>query len=178
MAFLQSFPALVGTAPRVLILGSMPGRASLLAGRYYAHPQNRFWPIMGQLVGASTSLDYAARCDALTGAGIALWDVLARCEREGSLDSAIRDDSAQANDFPALLARHGSIRAVLFNGAKAESSFLKFVLPALDTDGLELRRLPSTSPANASQRADYKLDMWREALVRGGIRTTGQSSAT
>lgn len=175
MAFLQSFPALVGIAPRVLILGSMPGRASLQAGRYYAHPQNHFWPIMGQLVGASPSLPYNTRCERLTGAGIALWDVLARCEREGSLDSAIRDDTAQANDFHSLLARHGTIRAVLFNGAKAEGSFLRFVGPSLDTGRLALRRLPSTSPANASQRADFKLAMWREALVEGGIRTVGDA---
>lgn len=174
MAFLQSFPPLVGIAPRVLILGSMPGRASLLAGRYYAHPQNRFWPIMGQLVGASPSLDYPARCEVLTDAGIALWDVLARCERTGSLDSAIRDDTAQANDFTALIGRHGTIRAVLFNGAKAESSFMKLVPAALDS-GLQLRRLPSTSPANASQPANHKLAMWREALVAGGIRVSAQA---
>lgn len=171
MPFLQSFPALVGAKPQVLILGSMPGSASLLAGRYYAHPQNRFWPIMGQLVGASPHLPYDDRCERLTAAGIALWDVLARCEREGSLDSAIRDDTAQVNDFATLFDGHRSIRTVLFNGAKAESTFTRWVAPALETARLDLRRLPSTSPANASQRADYKLAMWREALVKGGIRT-------
>jgi double-stranded uracil-DNA glycosylase len=171
MPFLQSFPALVGRAPRVLILGSMPGTASLLAGQYYAHRQNRFWPLMGELVGASPGLPYPARCERLTGSGIALWDVLARCQREGSLDSAIRDDTAQANDFASLLVSLPTIRTVLFNGTKAESSFLRFVAPTLDLPGLAYRRLPSTSPANASQGTDYKRATWRDALQAGGIAT-------
>lgn len=176
MPLLQSFPALTGRAPRALILGSMPGAASLAAGQYYAHRQNRFWPLMGALIDARPELAYEQRCRRLVAAGIALWDVLASCEREGSLDSAIRDDTAQANDFGALFARHPTIAMVLFNGSKAEGSFRRFVLPVLVESGavaadLELRRLPSTSPANASQSAEYKLAAWREALQAGGIRT-------
>lgn len=176
MPLLQSFPALTGRAPRVLILGSMPGAASLAAGQYYAHRQNRFWPLMGALVGAGPELAYERRCRRLAGSGIALWDVLASCEREGSLDSAIRDDTAHANDFAALFARHPTIAMVLFNGSKAEASFRRFVIPRLAESGtatakLEFRRLPSTSPANASQSAEYKLAAWREALQAGGIRT-------
>lgn len=173
MTLLRSFPALTGEGPRVLILGSMPGAASLRAGRYYAHPQNRFWPLMDALVGASVALPYPERCRQLVDARIALWDVLACCEREGSLDSAIRDDTAQANDFAALFAAHPTIRTVLFNGTKAESSFRRFVAPGLDLAGLSCRRVPSTSPANASQSPAHKLVAWREALQAGGISTLG-----
>lgn len=175
MALLHSFPPLLGDAPRVLILGSMPGAASLRAGEYYAHRQNRFWPLMGALIGASPGLDYARRCARLTGAGIALWDVLSHCEREGSLDSAIRDDTSHPNDFAALFSRHPTIGTVLFNGAKAESSFMRLVAPLLasepDVAALPRRRLPSTSPANASQSAEHKLAAWRDALRSGGIGT-------
>jgi len=176
MPLLQSFPALAARTPRVLILGSMPGAASLAAGQYYAHPQNRFWPLMGALIGAGPGLAYEQRCRRLVDSGLALWDVLASCEREGSLDSAIRDDTAQANDFGTLLARHPTIAMVLFNGSKAEASFRRFVVPTLTAaDGaaaaLDYRRLPSTSPANASQSAQYKLAAWREALQAGQIRT-------
>ena len=175
MPLLQSFPALIGRAPRVLILGSMPGAASLSVGQYYAHPQNRFWTLMGTLVGAAPALAYAQRCQRLVDADIALWDVLANCEREGSLDSAIRDDTAQANDFGLLFGRHPTIRTVLFNGAKAEASFQRLVVPVLVGEGvtaaIDFRRLPSTSPANASQSTAFKLAAWREALQAARIRT-------
>ncbi|MBW3550225.1 MAG: DNA-deoxyinosine glycosylase [Proteobacteria bacterium] len=168
-------PALQGFAPiarpdaRVLILGSMPGAASLQAHRYYAHPQNRFWPIMGDLLRAGPDLPYGQRCRQLSAAGVAVWDVLARCEREGSLDSAIRDDTAQANDFATFFARHPAIGTVLFNGAKAESSFRRMVLPQSQMLPLRYLRLPSTSPANASQRQVDKLAAWREGLRAAGI---------
>lgn len=178
MSLLKSFPPLIGPSPRVLVLGSMPGAASLAAGRYYAHPHNRFWPLMGALVGADPDLDYAQRCQRLLDSGIAVWDVLACCEREGSLDSSIRDETAQPNDFHSLFTRNPTIRSVLFNGSKAESSFRRFVAVGLDNAVLEgsdlsLRRLPSTSPANASQSAKYKLAAWREALQAAGISTRG-----
>lgn len=165
----RSFAPIQSPQARVLILGSMPGAASLAAGRYYAHPQNRFWPIMGALIGAGPELDYARRIAHLREAGIAVWDVLAQCEREGSLDSAIRDDTAVANDFAGFFATQHRVRTVLFNGAKAESSFRRFVLPGLDRPDLLLRRLPSTSPANASQRYEMKLVAWREALREAGV---------
>ncbi|MBP7623629.1 MAG: DNA-deoxyinosine glycosylase, partial [Xanthomonadales bacterium] len=102
----RSFPPLIAAHARVLILGSMPGIASLQALRYYAHPRNQFWPILGELLGFDASADYALRVQALHKAGIAVWDVLAECEREGSLDTSIRRDSEQANDLPGLLAKH------------------------------------------------------------------------
>lgn len=174
-------PRLNGFAPHaradalVLILGSMPGAKSLQAERYYAHPQNQFWPFMGELVGATPSLPYDQRLLRLATAGIALWDVLASCERAGSLDSAIRDECARANDFVAFFDAHRRIRSVLFNGAKAESSFRRQVLPGLaDASRLMLLRLPSTSPANASQRRDAKLAAWREALSDAGVELTAR----
>ena len=161
-----SFPPIAGPGARVLVLGSMPGVRSLEAGRYYAHPQNRFWPFMGELLGAGPELPYPDRCRRLVEAGVAVWDVLASCEREGSLDSAIRDEAA--NDFPALFATHPTIATVLFNGAKAEASFRRLVIPALQPDVI-YRRLPSTSPANASQPAADKLAAWRLAFRDAGI---------
>ncbi len=170
---LRSFPPLQAPDARVLVLGSMPGAASLAAGQYYAHPQNRFWPIMGALVGAGPELPYAQRMQRLRAAGIALWDVLAECEREGSLDSAIRDETAVANDFAGFLRHHRRVATVLFNGAKAEASFRRFVAGPLARPDLRLRRLPSTSPAHASLAYPAKLAAWREALSEAGIDVTG-----
>ena len=165
---LQGFPPIATRDARVLILGSMPGAASLQARRYYAHPQNRFWPIMGALVGADPALPYARRVATLKAAGIALWDVFDRCEREGSLDSAIRDATAQANDFAAFFGGHRQVRTLLFNGAKAEAAYRRRG-PALDGFGVRAWRLPSTSPANAAVAPEKKLAAWREALQAAGI---------
>lgn len=165
----RCFAPIAGQDARVLILGSMPGQKSLRENQYYAHPHNRFWPFMGELVGATPDLPYPARCARLVAAGIALWDVLAHCERQGSLDSAIRDRTAQANDFETFLTLHPGIGTVLFNGAKAESSFQRRVVPTLARPDLKLRRLPSTSPANASQRPADKLAAWRDGLRDAGI---------
>ncbi|OYW28635.1 MAG: DNA-deoxyinosine glycosylase [Methyloversatilis sp. 12-65-5] len=146
----------------VLILGSMPGAASLGANQYYAHPRNQFWSIMGTLVGAHPALPYAERLAMLTRAGLALWDVLSSCERRGSLDSAIDLRSAQANDFVAFFERHAGIRRVLFNGALAETCFRRDVMPHIRP--LDMLRLPSTSPAHAGLSAADKLQAWRAAL--------------
>ncbi|KRA20998.1 DNA-deoxyinosine glycosylase [Lysobacter sp. Root604] len=169
-ARLSSFAPVATADARVLVLGSMPGEASLAATRYYAHPQNRFWPIMGALVGATPALPYEQRLQRLLDAGIALWDVLASCERVGSLDTAIR--APQANDFAGFFAAHPRVATVLFNGAQAETSFRRLVLPGLAAPLPMLRRLPSTSPANAGQRPEVKLAAWREALSDAGIALT------
>ena len=150
---------------RVLILGSMPGVASLTAGQYYAHPRNQFWPIMGALFGAGPDLPYPDRLATLTRAGIALWDVLSSCERRVSLDSAIDLRSAQANDFASFLDRHPGITRVCFNGALAETRFRHDVMAHVRP--LECIRLPSTSPAHAGLSAADKLQAWRAALQPG-----------
>ncbi|MBB1060680.1 DNA-deoxyinosine glycosylase [Marilutibacter spongiae] len=166
---LHGFPPIAGKAPRVLVLGSMPGAASLAARAYYAHPRNLFWPFMADFFGFSTSLPYPLRVRRLVESGVAVWDVLAQCERAGSLDSAIRDETAAANDFEAFFDAHPGIGSVLFNGAKAEASYRRLVPGRRLDDGRLLQRLPSTSPANASQAVDAKREAWRRALQEAGV---------
>lgn len=150
----------------MLILGSMPGKASLAAGQYYAHAQNLFWRILGDITGADPASPYVLRARALKSCGIALWDVLASCVRAGSLDSAIDDATVRANDFAAFYRAHPRIAQVFFNGAKAEACYRRQVLPSLAAGpaALNCRRLPSTSPANASMSRAYKLRVWKLAL--------------
>lgn len=155
-----------GADAQVLILGSMPGRRSLEQRQYYAHPHNAFWKIMGELAGAHPQLPYAERLHALQTAHIALWDVLASCERAGSLDADICAE--QANDFAAFFARHPNITRVYFNGAKAEQSFRKSVLGKQLLPPLGFHRLPSTSPAHAGMGYAQKLAAWRAVMQRDG----------
>lgn len=166
MKRIYSFAPIARRDAEILILGSMPGAASLAAGQYYAHPHNAFWRIMGRLLGFDAGASYAARVRALKAARIALWDVLHSCVREGSLDSAIRVDTQVGNDFAAFFRAHRRIARVCFNGAKAESYFRRYVAPELDTATLAFARLPSTSPAHASLSFERKLAAWRSALGR------------
>lgn len=165
-AHLRSFAPIANENARVLILGSMPGKASLAAGRYYAHAQNLFWEILGGITGAAPGLPYAARVRALKSSGIALWDVLESCAREGSLDSAIDDATMRANDFVSFYRVHPRIDQVFFNGAKAEACYHRHVLHLLADVVVmpEYHRLPSTSPANASMSRAYKHKVWKRAL--------------
>ncbi|MEM8864460.1 MAG: DNA-deoxyinosine glycosylase [Planctomycetota bacterium] len=168
MALARSFPPIFDRHARVLILGSMPGVASLEAEQYYAHPRNAFWPIMGQLFGAGLDLAYDDRCKRLTAAGVAVWDVLQQCDREGSLDAKIDRNSEVANDFGWLLTECPLIERVLFNGQKSADAFRRHALPTLEqavVNRLTMLRLPSTSPAHAGRSFDQKLAAWREALA-------------
>jgi hypoxanthine-DNA glycosylase len=162
MPHLRSFPPVSTIDARVLILGSMPGKESLKQQQYYAHPQNAFWKIMGDLVGAYPHLSYEERLHKLTSAHIALWDVLASCERESSLDSHIKNETA--NDFASFFEQHPHITQVFFNGTKAEQSFRKFVLGRQKLPPLTCWRLPSTSPAHAGMRYADKLQAWRAVM--------------
>jgi double-stranded uracil-DNA glycosylase len=162
MPHIRSFPPVANADATILILGSMPGKESLKQNQYYAHPQNAFWKIMGELVGAHPHLPYEDRLQILTTAHIALWDVLASCERESSLDTHIRKE--KANDFASFFAQHPHITHVFFNGAKAEQSFNKFVLEKQKLPPLTCLRLPSTSPAHAGMRYADKLKAWKEAI--------------
>lgn len=181
MAHVHSFLPIENALARVLILGSMPGSASLQAEQYYAHPRNAFWPILGELVGAEPSLPYEHRVQALKSAGIAVWDVLKSCTRHNSLDSAIDESSIVTNDFAAFFQAHTHITAVFFNGAKAQQSYQRYVLPVLGTQPLHYQRLPSTSPAHAGATYADKLAAWDAVLaalaagLHRGVDTCGGS---
>jgi double-stranded uracil-DNA glycosylase len=162
-----SFPPQVGAGCRVLVLGTAPSQRSLEMQQSYAHPQNLFWPFMGELYDAGPELPYDERIARLHRRGVGIWDVLESCERPGSLDSAIRVDSEVPNDIPALLERHPTICALAVNGAKALQVFRRRIEPAIAParrDGLLLLALPSTSPANASIPRARKLERWRAML--------------
>jgi len=160
MPLLQGLPPVASPAARILILGSMPGQASLSAARYYAHERNAFWRIMGDLVGAAPGLPYEARLARLQAAGIALWDVIGSCERYGSLDADIVAGSVQVNDFAAFFAAHPHIERIYFNGSAAEATFRRHVVPVLGDRLPPLQRLPSTSPAHAARGYAEKLAAW------------------
>lgn len=166
VSYVQSFPPIESASARVLILGTMPGKASLRAGQYYAHPQNAFWRIAGTILGFDPASPYEVRCALMRAAGIAIWDVLQSCTREGSLDASIVARSAVPSDIPGFLAAHPRIRRICFNGAKAEALYARHVRPRLAArPEVEYLRLPSTSPANASSRLSDKLRAWQAALL-------------
>lgn len=159
------FPPVDAPDARVLILGSMPGVASLQLQQYYGHPRNAFWPIVGAIAGFDPALPYAERMAALRRAGVALWDVLAACHRPGSLDAAIDPASVVPNDIGAWLGRHPGVGRILFNGATAQQMFHRHVLPGLPSGRCpELRRLPSTSPAHAGLSLVEKRAAWAAGL--------------
>jgi hypoxanthine-DNA glycosylase len=162
----RGFPPVIDEGARVLLLGSLPGRASLEARQYYAQPQNAFWRIMGALVGAGPELAYRQRLARLKTSSLALWDVLAAAEREGSLDSAINRETAIVNDFASLFERHDRIELVCFNGRTAEDLFRRRVLPNLPERfaGVARHALPSTSPAHAGMPFAVKLERWSLGL--------------
>lgn len=130
--------------------------------RYYAHPRNGFWPIVSDLFGFAGE-DYRQNTRQLAEHGIAVWDVLKSCQRSGSLDSSIDERTIETNDFQRFFREHPSIRRIFFNGAKAESMYLRHVLPGLTGTSacLEMKRLPSTSPAHAALSLDQKKTAWR-----------------
>jgi G:T/U mismatch-specific DNA glycosylase len=147
---LHGLPAQIRDDCRVLILGSMPGAQSLQEARYYAHPRNRFWPLLGALCGVDPQLDYAARLQAVQACGVGLWDVIGQCRRRGSLDAAIVRGSEVPNPLPECIARLPRLRAIACNGAAAAQAFARFVQPQLPPRPLTVLALPSTSPANAA----------------------------
>lgn len=157
---LKSFFPVVNERTRVLIVGSMPGTASLNAGQYYAYKHNQFWKMMSAFFSdGNIPENYPDKLNLLLQHSVGLWDTLRACERDGSLDTQIRQ--AQPNDFPALLAQYSAIRTLLFNGRAAYHYFVKFFgqMP-----GVTYCVLPSTSPANAGVSYEEKRKQWRGAL--------------
>jgi len=159
---LLGFAGVADKRATTLILGSMPGQASLLASEYYAHPRNVFWDIMASLFNIPRTLPYPQRLQQLRQHRIALWDVVQQCQRPGSLDSAIVETSIVSNDFNQLFAICPAINAVFCNGGKAFALYKKQVLPTLDPDfqRLNITRLPSTSPAHAAMSLAEKKRQW------------------
>lgn len=166
-ARLHGLPPIVSERTRLLILGSFPGVASLQARQYYAHPQNQFWPILQALwPGIPMGTDYAQRCQWLLARGLGLWDVYASCERDGSLDSAIRH--AEVNDFAGLKAHCPQLGLIAHNGGES-FKHAGLVRTSLGVEHFPLVKLPSTSPANASWSFERKLAAWREAVALAGL---------
>ena len=138
----RSFAPVADANTRLLVLGSLPGEQSLAHGRYYAHPQNQFWRLMGAVIEADlTALDYPERLSSLLGAGVGLWDSVGSAERNGSLDAAIRGH--RANPLAELASRLPKLRAVGFNGGTSARIGMK----ELGGTELALVPLPSSSPA-------------------------------
>ncbi len=145
----------------MLVLGTMPGQASLRAREYYAHPRNGFWPIIGEVLGLDPTATYPQRMQGLTQRGIALWDVLQSCFRKGSLDADIDARTVIANDFSSFLEAHPHIHTVCFNGAMAQTLYRRH------TSGRALTqlRLPSTSPAHAAMPLAKKVQAWQQLAM-------------
>ncbi|CAH1387559.1 DNA-deoxyinosine glycosylase [Candidatus Nitrotoga sp. M5] len=158
----HSFPPIESDNSSILILGTMPGKASLQAQQYYAHPRNAFWKIISEILGVNAENTYEVRTSSIVKARIALWDVLKSCTREGSLDSNIANDTIVLNDIASFFNNHSHIHKVYFNGAKAEILYMRHVQPSLrNCSSIEYIRLPSTSPANAAISYDQKLEAWK-----------------
>jgi double-stranded uracil-DNA glycosylase len=156
----EGLPPVFGLSPRVLILGSFPGTRSLQAGEYYGNPNNQFWKIIECLLDIPRSLPYEERLDGIGRAGIALWDVIRSCERDGAMDHRIRN--VRINDIPALLERYPSIQAIGLNGTTAGRYFSRAWPEGFE--GVNVTVLPSTSPANARTRLEEKIGAWSRIL--------------
>ena len=162
-AALQGLGPVVAADTQLVVLGSFPGVASLQAQQYYGHPRNHFWPILSALWEIDLiGLPYEGRLRTMLDHGVGLWDVYASCRRVGSLDSAI--EAALPNDLAALLRYAPGLRAIAHNGGESARSMKRSA--AL---GVEVIRLPSTSPANASWSFARKLAAWRAAFERAGV---------
>ena len=159
-ALLTGLAPIIDADTRILILGSFPGAKSLAAAQYYAHPRNQFWPLVSNLVGEDlAALPYAERLPRLLAHGVGLWDVLGACEREGSLDSAIRKPAA--NDFDRLGHLCPELETVGFNG-QASGKFA----PQFEQAGYRTVVLPSSSPAHMAMSFEQKLAVWRKLVER------------
>ena len=153
-----SFPAVVDADTRVLILGSLPGDASLALAQYYGHPRNAFWRLMEAVLETPlVALPYEDRLATLRERGVGLWDVIGEANRRGSLDADIQD--ATANDLATLIQTLPRLRAVAFNGATAAKLGGKLLAPFADR--LALLPLPSSSPAHAARSFTEKAALWR-----------------
>lgn len=180
---LLGLPPAGAASPRILVLGSFPSSSSLARAEYYGNERNHFWTIAGALCGFDSAAAYADRVAAMARSGLALWDVIAACEREGSMDGSIRDETP--NPLLEYLAAKPSIERIALNGAKAASSFAALVAPefgrralamgaiaewrpaSMPRRSIHVCRLPSTSPipTRGFLRAEDKLADWMRFLA-------------
>lgn len=165
MSLKRAFDPVVDAHTRLLILGSLPGDASLKAGQYYGNPRNGFWRLVGGVIGVElAALPYPDRLEGLKAAGVGLWDVIASADRPGSLDAAIRN--AEAADLNRLVEGLPALRAVAFNGGTAARLGRRLLSARA---GIALIDLPSSSPAHTRPLAE-KAAAWAtlsQALTRG-----------
>jgi len=163
MKRLQGLPPIADKDARVLVLGSFLGNDSLRKQQYYAHPRNQFWKIIEALFGIARGDDYARRCRRLAARGVAVWDVIGKCRRNGSSNRGIRDE--EPNDFAAFYRQHPHIAAVFFNGKDTGKSYRQLVAlppPAAPQSSAAIGFiLPSTSPANTHLSLAGKIEKWR-----------------
>ncbi len=156
---IYSFPPVIDGGCHTLILGTMPSVKSLEEAFYYAHPRNAFWPLMARVLGEDTPNTIADKKAMLLRHGAALWDTAASCEREGSLDAAMKD--VILNDVGALLEKYPHIERIFLNGGEAYRLFSKM---HIERTRLYIERLPSTSPAYTLP-FEKKLEAWRRAFA-------------
>ena len=158
----KSFNPSINNKSKILILGSMPGVKSLVEQQYYAHPQNRFWKLMGEICSTPnlTELSYLDKLQVLLNNKIALWDVIKSCKRIGSLDSEIQNE--MPNDIRHLLEEFPNIKIICLNGTKSYSSFKKY-FPDL-SEKYKCYKMPSTSPANAKYKLEDLYEEWSKVL--------------
>ena len=172
MAFVHGFPPIADPSSRLLILGSMPGKASLRAGEYYAHPRNAFWKILGALLDIDATAPYQGRVAALRVARIAVWDVLASCTRETSLDSDIDEVLDRRERVPRLLPNPSGDSYGLLQRSQGGELLPQARPPRAWSDAVPFRyhRLPSTSPAHAAMSGAQKVAAWQAVLdpIRNG----------
>ena len=158
----KSFAPSIDNNSHILILGSMPGVKSLEMCQYYAHPQNRFWKVMGVICNEPNlhELNYDLKLKTLLKNNIALWDTIKSCKRDGSLDSDIQNETP--NNIRKLLKKYQNIKVICLNGNKSYSAFKKHFPELLEQ--YICYKLPSTSPANARYKLEILCNEWEVAL--------------
>lgn len=155
-----SFPPISNENTRILILGSLPGDKSLELAEYYGHPRNRFWKILSAITNKELPTTYAEKKEFLSKCGIGVWDVAHKATRNGSMDSAMKDE--EPNDLEAFIANHKNLTTIGFNGKKAEVLFNKFFKR---NSGLRYVSLPSSSPANAGINFENICTCWKQLNI-------------
>lgn len=164
MSNCRSFLPSIDDSSQILILGSMPGVKSLEEQQYYAHPQNRFWKVMGVICNEPNlhQLDYQQKLKILLQNNIALWDTIKSCKRDGSLDSDIQNETP--NDIYGLLKKFPKLKTICLNGNKSYATFKKYFPDLLEK--YSCHKMPSTSPANAKYSLDTLIKDWSSIVLQ------------